>query len=156
MTSWDVLKPAESTKLSLDILCIQSNDNSETIKELHRLVAKAAQICSVRKADGTVANIDCIGVFWSFERLRDKVKKINYLNEYTSEFDCNYLGTCGFDVPTIVTQLQERVIKQNFKPPVAGNGILCADGEDGDSICLLTESKNILLLQNPLRANIQF
>ncbi|PVH27249.1 hypothetical protein [Pararhodobacter oceanensis] len=154
-TGWNVfLGPIGASQDGLDITCIQSGNNDQTIQELHRRFSEWSQICSVRGTDG-YATSECLG-FNSFYELFRVVRRIHYKDDRTIEFDCRYLGTCGFEVRTIVSQLQAHVIDRDFLPPTADSWIGCADGDDGDAICVHMHTKNILLLRNPMRDNMQF
>ena len=131
----------------------KGSDNKKTIDKLRAYFKEHISICDHLGDDGYVSN--ACSIFNKFNYLRDSVVKIHFNDDKTIIFHCEFVKTCGFDIEAIASQLQKEVIAKDFLKPSKDSYVICADGDDGDSICVHV-SKDIWLLQNPLEYNMKF
>lgn len=153
---WDSLYPPQDgampkAKIS-DTLCIQSSDNKNTIASLRSLFSEWRQLCN--RSENGKRTLECMR-FERFKMLKDAVAMVSYRDDNTITFLCKYIGSCGIAGNTVVEQLKQTVIHKAFLPPTKDSFVSCADGYDGDSICVHYYSKAIWLMKRPLRDNSQ-
>lgn len=151
---WNMVLPVGNyLELPFKNICIQSSNSTGTVTELRTLFAEWLQICA-RKENGYTST-ECTS-FDRFGDLRDTVRKAHYRDENTLIFNCNYIGSCGFDVKSVVSQIQKKVMNKRFSKPTENSYLVCADGDEGDSICVHTLSKDLWLLKTPILEKMRF
>jgi hypothetical protein len=145
-----------SRDADLDLFCIGGAESAAFISHLSELFVKAEQLCSIAREDGYSAP-DCLGATWSFEGDLMRAVKVQYSRDGRFlQFDCSYLGTCGFGAKAIIAQLNDQVTSGAFLPAFEDGSLVCADGSGGDAVCLVVESRHIWLMKRPLRETMQF
>ncbi|SEO90073.1 hypothetical protein SAMN04490248_11584 [Salinihabitans flavidus] len=91
-----------------------------------------------------------------FKDLRDRLRMVWFQNGGRIIFECEYIGSCAYSLEEVVRQIQRRVVNSEFRKPTEDAYVVCANGDEGDSICVHLHSQAIWLIQNPDQGSIRF
>lgn len=152
---WQEIFGPTSDKLgkSPDIHCIKGDARQNTISQLRTYFQENVRICDI--LDGGYLSANCMK-YDKFRSLKKSTLAVSIRNDGTIVFDCSFVGTCGFDVETVVIELRKKVIAKDFRKPTKDAWVICANGDNGDSICVHSQQRDIWLLKTPLSERMKF
>jgi hypothetical protein len=148
--------PTSATLIGLRprIICIQGTNNQGAVEQLRASFQEWTKICDVPNKEGYLS-LECIS-FKKFNNLKDSLERVRFTDDDEIVFNCNLVSTCGFDVVLVVRQLQSKIIEKDFYVPTGKSNTACADGPDGDAICVNSYRNDIWLMKKPFGQNMKF
>ena len=91
-----------------------------------------------------------------FKLLWDRLRMVWFNDSGAIIFECEFLNSCGYAPAEVIAQLQRQTINAAFQKPSTDAFVVCADGDEGDKICLHLISNAIWLIQNPAEGTMKF